>query len=845
MKKTLSGKIIRWVIPSVFIVTSILISFNSIILKRHIEKMSVEELTILSSLNAQTTDSYINGLLDIVEAVAGQLEEVPPYTRGSASKAFVKSFLTLNDKAQGVYVEWLEDEAYGGLKATDELAQTYGVPNDYEGFEEIYFYRENGEIIETFICEPDFTEADYFIESQQLNQPHIASPYYDEYLHYVVVSVIAPIQDSNGRFIGLVGIDVDSSMMSDLDIKSGYFDTGYSYLVSDTGIIATHSKDRGLAGKHISELGNQEDTITAKTEIKFNSYGQPWQSVSAVKKAEVSNNVRNVQIVTHILGTILQFLLALLLYFIIKRYTKPISVITHNVERLSLGDLSADLNFKSNDELGLLAYSFGKLRNMVQMLTSKIDDALIQIRNGDIEAKIASQEFDGEYKTTVDYINTLSEELINDTLTVMNAFNEISNGNFEYELKKFPGKKAMLNDIFDRLKGNLYSMNKDILLLITSARNGDLTRRIQADKYSGDWNKLIQSLNNLIEGVAKPIEESKTILASLSKGNFDVHVNNEYKGSFADMMNSFNKMIVSTNSYIAEISTILENVAMGDLSHEITREYEGQFSLIKESINRISVILRNTVIGIQTSADSVLTGAKQVSVSSSSLSNGASLQASSVEELNAFVAVVNEQIKVTADKAKSANTFSQKSTESAKVGNSEMRMMLSSMHEIITASNNTSKIIKVIDEIASQTNLLALNATVEAARAGEHGKGFSVVAEEVRTLATRSSQAAKSTAILIEETISKVNHGMKTADKAATSLKEIVLDTDSVSQIINEIYVAMSEQTGIISQITAGINQISGIVQTNSAVAEEVAAAAEELNSQSDLLANMISKFKV
>ncbi len=416
MKKTLSGKIIRWVIPSVFIVISILILFNSIILKSRIEKMSMEELTILSSLNAQTTNSYINGLLDIVKAVAGQLEEVPPYARGYTSKAFVNTFLTLNNKAQGVYVEWLEGEAYGGLKATDELAQAYGVPNDYEGFEEIYVYRENGEIIDAITCEPDFTEADYFIESQQLNEPHIASPYYDEYLGYVVVSVIAPIQDSNGRFIGLVGIDVDSSMMSDIDIKSGYFGSGYSYLVSDTGIIATHSKDRSLAGKHVSELGSQDDTIIAKTEIKFNSHGEPWQSISAVAKAEISKNVRNVQVVTHILSTILQLLIALLLYFIIRRYTKPISIITHNVERLSMGDLSADLTFKSNDELGRLAYSFGKLRNMVQLLTSKIDDSLVQIRNGDIEAKISSQEFDGEYKTTVEYINNLSELMIHSLL---------------------------------------------------------------------------------------------------------------------------------------------------------------------------------------------------------------------------------------------------------------------------------------------------------------------------------------------------------------------------------------------------------------------------------------------
>ncbi len=845
MKKTLSGKIIKWVMLSVFLLVSIILFFNSFILKRTIERLSEEQLDILSSLNAQVTDGYLNGLFDITKTVASQLETVHPYARGSASKAFVSSFLKLNDKVQGVYVEWIKDEAYGGLKSTDELAKAYGIPEEYEGYQEIYAFRENGTISETIVCEPDFTEASYFMEAQQRNEPYIKSPYFDTYVGDVVVSAIAPIKDSNGKFLGCVGIDINSSILSQMKFENGYFDTSYSYLVSDNGMIITHSKENSLFGKDVSTLGVQEDAIVVEHDVKLSGIDDVWKSISAVKKSEISSNVGKAVTVVNMFSIPFQLILAFILYRILRRYLKPIGNIANNVERLSLGDLSADLSFKSNDELGLLSNSFNKLKNMIQLLTTRIEDVMIQIRNGDIEARIPDGEFDGDYKTTVNSINHLSTELIEDTLTVMNAFSELSSGNFSYELEKFPGKKAVLNEIFDSLKKNLYSINNDITVLIASATSGDLAKRIEANKYSGDWQKLTEGLNRLLEAVDRPIQESKEILAELSHGNFTVSVSSNYSGSFADMMNSFNQMIESTKSYISEISTILKSVAIGDLSCEIKREYEGQFSIIKESINQIAIILRNTVIGIQSSADSVLMGAGQVSTSSMNLSNGANEQASFVEELNASISQVNEQIQVTSSKSKKANEYSQNAMENAKICNKEMLLMLSSMNDIKTASNNTSKIIKDIEDIAFQTNLLALNAAVEAARAGEHGKGFSVVAEEVRSLSSRSSIAAKNTTNLIEETILKVNQGMKIAQETADSLKRIVLDTDSVSKIIIDINTAMTGQTEVISQINTGINQISEIVQTNSAVAEESAAAAEELNSQSDLLAHMVAKFKV
>jgi len=234
-----------------------------------------------------------------------------------------------------------------------------------------------------------------------------------------------------------------------------------------------------------------------------------------------------------------------------------------------------------------------------------------------------------------------------------------------------------------------------------------------------------------------------------------------------------------------------------------------------------------------------------VASTSQSLSQGATEQAASIEEISSSMPEIASQTKTNAENAAEANRLAALAKNDAESGNQQMQGMLQAMTDISDSGRNISKIIKVIDEIAFQTNLLALNAAVEAARAGQHGKGFAVVAEEVRNLAARSAKAARETSELIEGSVQKTQRGTEMADLTSASLAKIVEGVSKVTDIIAEISLASNEQSQGINQTNEGLAQVDQVIQANTAAAEEGAAAAEELSSQADQMRHLVSRFRL
>lgn len=292
-----------------------------------------------------------------------------------------------------------------------------------------------------------------------------------------------------------------------------------------------------------------------------------------------------------------------------------------------------------------------------------------------------------------------------------------------------------------------------------------------------------------------------------------------------------------------EMVLAAEEIADGNLDIKVTYVSKDEVGKLATAFKKMSNNMNNVISRISSASDQVAAGSSQLSDSSMSLSQGATEQASSIQELSASIEQIAAQIKINAEGAIKAKELAETAFGDAEVGNKQMTEMLAAMEEINESSNNISKIIKVIDDIAFQTNILALNAAVEAARAGQHGKGFAVVAEEVRNLAARSADAAKETTAMIEGSMRKVNDGTDIAKRTADALVKIVDGVSEVTTLVGDISAASNEQAQGVDQINQGLNQISDVVQTTSATAEETAAASEELSGQSNMLKSQVATF--
>jgi methyl-accepting chemotaxis protein len=235
-------------------------------------------------------------------------------------------------------------------------------------------------------------------------------------------------------------------------------------------------------------------------------------------------------------------------------------------------------------------------------------------------------------------------------------------------------------------------------------------------------------------------------------------------------------------------------------------------------------------------ADQVAGAAAQVSFASQDLAQGASEQSASIQETSSSVSQVNAVTQQNAQNSASAATFSQQADAEIVQANARLAEMVLSMKEINSASEQISKIIKVIEEIAFQTNILALNAAVEAARAGEAGMGFAVVADEVRNLAQRCSQAAKDTSHLIENSVQTTAAGSRRLTEVEAAIKSVTESSARVAELIEEVHLGSQEQARSLEQIAHSITQMEQVVQKNAAGAEESAAAGEELSAQSEAL---------
>lgn len=463
------------------------------------------------------------------------------------------------------------------------------------------------------------------------------------------------------------------------------------------------------------------------------------------------------------------------------------------IEQMTDGNFKERINVQSLD--GTYHDIAVEINKMIDSILTPIQEGnriLRKIRGGDLSETL-TLDLKGDHKAMQDAVNGVHGWLTG----LISYVTAIANGDMTAEIEK-----ASANDQIHQwlvlLRTNIKNLVTDVNYLAQAAIEGKLQVRADAKSHSGDYRKIVEGINNTLDNFITPINETIEVLQALEEGDLTTSIKGDYKGDLLKLKNALNATVSSMDEILSQVSTTV---------------------------------------------DEVNNGAMQVSDASNALSQGATEQAASLEEITSSMSELGSQTRANAENANQANILTNNAKEAAEKGNREMEQLNKAMQEITESSKNISKIIKVIDEIAFQTNLLALNAAVEAARAGRHGKGFAVVAEEVRNLAARSATAAKETSELIENSIKTVENGSTLASRTGEALDEIRRGAIKSADIVAEIATSSSEQAEGISQINEGLIQIDKVTQTNTASAEESASASDELSSQANQLKNMITRF--
>jgi methyl-accepting chemotaxis protein len=325
----------------------------------------------------------------------------------------------------------------------------------------------------------------------------------------------------------------------------------------------------------------------------------------------------------------------------------------------------------------------------------------------------------------------------------------------------------------------------------------------------------------------------------MQSGDVSHRLNVHTKDEIGDMSRALDSMA----NTLEEKAVIADTIAHGDLGRNV--QLVSDRDRLGHALQGMLEILRKIITEANEISNEVATNADQLRFASQSLAEGANSQAASMEQISSTVTEIGSQTNLNAQNAQTTSTIAEEACQAATQGNQRMQDLVGAMQHIEDSNAKISQIIKIINDIAFQTNLLALNAAIEAARAGKYGKGFSVVAEEVRSLASRTTRAANETSQHIEEALTRVATGKSLAQETAQSLVGIEERNTKARALIDEISRASGDTAQAVQQISTALRQIDGLTQQNAANAEETSSVVAELSKRAKDLEESLARFRL
>ena len=715
------------------------------------------------------------------------------------------------------------------------------------------------------------TERDWYIVALEgMGRPVISYPYWSLTAETWVISASQLLPDVGG---GEAVVAFLVTLNSLFEIVAGFSDEtiGYVFLLTNDGYVIYHPNPEYAPTYELFNIRDSIDYGEMLPTILSGAYLEPfyspdlgpsyilssrlpmsgWVVATVIPQAEINAPVNN--ITTIVLAVVIAGFLLLAVFGFIgvsKLLNSGIKKAIHGFRGASVAlGRGEELRFSNNKDnsfgLDKMSAEFEKNLLIMEKILRDISTLSYEFAvEGDFEYRIDESSYDGAYKELIKDVNAIIDTQTQETLPLINTISSIAEGNFDVEVIELPGRKIILTNAVNSIIQKLDELYTQINELAEKAGEGDLTIRIDTSNFSGSWASLTGKLNYLLEAVDEPLTRIEKNIVLLTKGDFSP-LEGEFRGRFKNLQGICNIVSNVTYAYILEISEVLSAIAEGDLTPSLKLDYIGSYTPIKTAINKILENLNQILIDVKQTVDNVANGADQISASAVALADGSQKQTASIEELLSSINMIYERSTKASENTKLASESTINTKDSVQAGNEAIKSMAATMNKIKTSSESIGKIIDVITNIAFQTNLLALNASVEAARAGEHGRGFSVVADEVRSLAGRSQESATETASIIGEDLNQVAEGLKATANVVEAFEVISKSIGEISNLISEISDISEEQLESLNLVNVSVEDIAKVVTGTSATAEESASAAEELSATSELLRQKIAYFKL
>ncbi|MCX6007874.1 MAG: methyl-accepting chemotaxis protein [Chloroflexi bacterium] len=553
------------------------------------------------------------------------------------------------------------------------------------------------------------------------------------------------------------------------------------------------------------------------------------------------------------------------------------------MKKISAGDLTVDVTLKDEaDEIGpALKNTIDSLRG----LTENMNKVYREQKAGDIEYYLDTSGLQGVFKDVAEGYNAAIKMHVDNTLKILGILNSYAEGDFTAVLEKLPGKQVIANEKMDLLRNNLISLIVETEMLTAGAAEGKLDVRGDISRYKGDYLRILQGINNTLDNIVEPLNESLEVLAKEAENDLTKHVTGEYHGDLNKLKNAINASTDTRINVVLKLRQVTNNlIGSSDQLSRATEQASQATQQIAASSQQVAKGAADQAGALQDTMKAI----GQLASAIDQIAKGAQEQAQIIEKNVQVVTKVSSAIAQVSANAQNASAGARVAAESAQKGAKISRETVKGMESIkktmdaVSAringlgdrSKEIGKIVAAIDDIADQTNLLALNAAIEAARAGEQGRGFAVVADEVRKLAERSSKATEEIADLINgiqsgvaETVTAMQKGTKEVDggfdlvnKAGESLDEILARSkevgiqveqissaaqqltdmsiemvklsDNINAIVEENTASTQQMAATAKQVSLSVENVAGVAEENSAATEQVSAAAEEISAQ-------------